>query len=233
VHHPDPPPTATQYALFVCFLVIGPAFGVLGGWMSRDRGRGVVLGALLASCAAWGGWLTSCVVAVVLFPHYPADPTPGEPLALVFTAPGLVAGAVALRIIRSRGVAPPRASVVDGRRAIGIATLALATGASLVWLHDWATTWPARRALPDGAVVIEEELLIDEFIGDYEYRLDARMSEEEFETWMRDLAMEPCPTSDSPTRWCRPGANPDAQVDSWGAFGRYENGIAHFGSWSS
>jgi hypothetical protein len=216
-------PTLTQYALAACFLVLGPAFGALAAVFARTRGVPVATAVLVASGASWGAWLVACVVAVVLFPGYPLRNAPPEWVAMLFTLPGIVAGALA--ILHARGD-----SVLDARTrraALLIAGVALLASAMLVEGHRQLTMWPARRHLPAGSVVLREEIVEDGFLPDYTYTMDAAMTHEQFDAWMRDLGLVPC----SPLgRWCRPGQPEDGE---WGARGSFDGSVGHFGSWDS
>ena len=114
---------------------------------------------------------------------------------------------------------------------LAIALLAAASAVALVELHIQGTTWPARRHLPPGAVVLREDILSD--ISDFDYTMEARMTRAEFDEWMEDLALQ-CVDTDGVTRCHHPSSSPDpAQVDSFGMSGWYEGGVGHFHSYSS
>lgn len=215
--------TPTQYALAVCFLILGPAFGLTGALLQWRREQSVVLGAVLASGASWLAWLFSCGVALALFPGYPRA-GPAALVAVTSTLPGLVAGAVVLKWLASRR-GPTRGDARHFRA--GGALLLAACGClsfALVAGHIRLITWPARRELPPGAEVLAEHGYEDTFLGDFRYEMDARMSEADFRTWMTRLGLRA--TSTDELRYEMDGS-------SCGATGEYREGVGHFTSWCS
>jgi hypothetical protein len=229
--HPTSP-TSTQYALFLCFMLLGPAMGVMAGFLAHQRARGVAGAALMTLVASWSGWVVSCVCAAVMFPTYPRSGVPSEPIAMLFVVPGFVTGGLALawvyRSARARGSA-------RGEAQVGLVLTALAALASvgLVQLHTYATMWPARRHLPTGAVVLREDILVDAFIGDFVYEMDARMTEGEFREWMQALELD-CVPAGAGLDCTSATSTPDPTApDASGKTGRYEDGVGHFNAFSS
>jgi hypothetical protein len=225
--HPVMSTTPTQYALGVCFLILGPAFAIAAALVQWRRRENVAFGMIAAGGASWLGWIVSCAVAVVLFPRYPVSGAPPEPVAMLFALPGLAAGAVVLRWLASRRDATrgsPRLFRTAGALLVVISgVLAFA----LVAIHVGITTWPARRELPASAVIVTEEAFEDTFLGDFTYDISARMSREEFRAWMQRLGLRA--TSDDRLEYEREGSNPQA----CGASGQYRDGIGRFSSWCS
>ena len=86
-------------------------------------------------------------------------------------------------------------------------------------------------ARPQGATgrrgVIEERAVVDDFLGDFEYVLTARMSESSFREWMRRLQVAP---TDDPNRY---GLPHDYIEHECGSEGRYADGVAEFHAWCS
>lgn len=219
--------TPTQFAFAIGILLLTPVVGAFGASLQRSRGRGAMSGFLLASGASWGGWIVGAFTAIALFPEYPGAGRPSEPVAMLFVLPGLLGGASALRWLATRGtvVRPPgRARRVGLGAAVVLAAL-LAVGGVLSKVE--IDMWPAMRALPEGAVVLEETALMDTFLGDYTYTLRARMSESEFREWMRRLDVEP---TEDPSRY---GAPRDGVEPECGRRGRYVDGVGAFRSWCS
>lgn len=75
--------------------------------------------------------------------------------------------------------------------------------------------------------MLEERALVDDFLGDYEYLLRARMSERSFHEWMRRLAIEP---TDDPSRYGAPGDTVETHCRTTG---RYEQGVGILHVWCS
>lgn len=225
--HPVISTTPTQYALGVCFLILGPAFGIAAALLQWRRRENVAFGVIAASGASWLGWIVSCAVAEVLFPRYPVSGGPPEPVAMLFTLPGLGAGAVVLRWLATRRD-PTRGSPRLFRTAGPLVVVISGVLAfALVALHVEMTTWPARRELPTSAVIVSEEAFEDTFLGDFRYDISARMSREEFRAWMQRLGLRA--TSGDRLEYERQGSNPHA----CGASGQYDDGIGRFSSWCS
>ena len=56
---------AAPAALFwTCVVVIGPAFGVAGGWVAGMRGTPILWGVLLGICGVYGGWFLGGLVSI-------------------------------------------------------------------------------------------------------------------------------------------------------------------------
>lgn len=217
-------PTATQYALACCFILIAPALGFVGAVVRRNRGGSPALGALIVAASSWTGWLASCVVAIVLFPGYPREAIP-EHIAMLFVVPGFVAAGAALAWIVSRR--PAKRERRDELR-VGIAGIALALVASagLVGAHRYLTVSLAIRSLPPTAVVLHEQReMYDDFLGDYFYSVTARMTPEQFRAWMQALDM-PHVSADE-------YGNPHESGGDCGERGRYADGIGTYQSWCS
>jgi hypothetical protein len=117
------------------------------------------------------------------------------------------------------------------RRAIALVAVVVMSALVAVasWLYERMTSWPARRALPRGAVVLSENAQITPVLGDYFYDLTARMTPDEFAEWMRRLDLAPCGYESAPLRWRGPVA-PDH--DEWGSGAVYDDGVGRFHSWS-
>lgn len=219
--------TPTQYALAVCFLIIGPAFGIIGALVQWRREANLWFGVVTGAGASWLGWIVACAVAATLFPRYPASGGVSEPIAMLATVPGLVAGAVVLRWLATRR-APTRNTPMPVRvGAAVLAVLGVALAVAFIRWHIGYTTWPARRSLPEQAVVVSEDGLIDTFIGDFRYTMSARMSHGEFLEWMRRLRLRP--NGPDRLRFEQGGSEPD----QCGAIGEYRDGIGYFESWCS
>lgn len=215
--------TPTQYAFGCCVLVLAPALGLIGAVVERDRGGSAALGAISVVGAGWAGWILSGSVAVALFPRYPREPIP-ETLAMLFVLPGLVsAGSVlafrATRRARTLGT-------VERERRVAATTLsvAFAIGIALVAGHRWLTRSPALRSLPAGAQLLHERrVTYDDFLGDYHYSVTARMTREEFATWMVSVGL-PRITDDE--------YGTDEHGDC-GARGTFVDGVGSYESWCS
>ena len=232
MQHPTSP-TPTQYALFLCFLVFGPAMGVMAGYLAHKRSRSAAFATLATTATSWGAWLVSCVCAAVMFPTYPASGTPSEAIAMLFVVPGFVAGGLALAWVHGRGERTSVGARSERIAGLVIALLAAVSAFALVELHIQGTTWPARRHLPSGAVVLREDILVDSFIGDHDYTMEARMTRAEFDEWMEDLALQ-CVDTSGVTRCRSASSSPDPTViNSHGKSGWYEGGVGHFHSFSS
>lgn len=220
--------TPTQYALFVCFLVVGPALAIAASYVQWQRGESVVFGAFVAAGASWFGWFVSCAAAALLFPGYPVSGHPAEPVAMLCTLPGgAITGLLALAWLASRR---PVTRGTRTRLLLVVSSLVLASAAvgwTLVSFHVWLMTPDARLVLPDSAVVVSEEGFSDDFLGDFTYSLTARMTLTDFHAWMLRLGLEPLPAA--PLRYERPGS------EDWdcGARGWYANGAGHYSAWCS
>jgi hypothetical protein len=225
--HPVVSTTPTQYALAVCFLIVGPALGIAATLVQWRRQENVAFGAIAACGASWLGWIVSCAVAVVLFPGYPAAGGPPEPVAMLFTVPGLAAGAVVLRWLASRR-APTRGSPrLFGAAGALVVAASVVLAVALVALHVDGTRWPARRELPTSAVILSEEAYEDSFLTDFRYEIDARMSHAEFRGWMQRLGLTPLSSEQSRYEDER------RDGEECGATGAYRDGIGHFTAWCS
>jgi hypothetical protein len=77
------------------------------------------------------------------------------------------------------------------RRWVWILGLAVVLALVGGWTIGELTTWPARRHLPAGAVVVEEKIQDELFLPDFTYELRARLSAEEFVEWMARLNVPP------------------------------------------
>ena len=217
--------TPTQYALAVCFLVLGPVFGVMGALLQWRREENVAFGAIVVVGASWLAWFVSCGVALVLFPGYPVSGAPPEPIAMAFTVPGAAAGILVLQWLATRR--PPTRG--DAKRFAAAGWLAVVVGVllsvGLVEGHARLTTSAARRALPASAVIVSEEAYADAFVGDHRYTLSARMSPAEFRDWMRRLGLRELPGR--ALDYEREGSS----MFDCGAEGWYRNGVGHYVSW--
>jgi len=146
---------------------------------------------------------------------------------MLFTLPGLAAGAVVLRWLASRR-APTRGSPTVFRAAGAfLVVISGVLALALVAIHVEMTTRPARRELPASAVIVSEEAFEDTFLGDFTYEISARMSREEFRAWMQRLGLRAI--SGDRLEYERVGSNPQA----CGASGAYRDGIGRFSSWCS
>lgn len=223
--HEEVATTPTQYALGIGVLLVAPVLASFAAAFERRRGGRPWRAAALVGIASWSGWLVSGIAAASLFPQYPRQPEPSEPIALLFTLPGLAAGGLALAWLIGRR---PRPRPSSGREKVvlGIVVVfAVSLAVAMVSVHVALTRWPGRRHLPSGADVVHERALADSFLGDFEYVLRARMCEEDFREWMRRLDVPP---TDDPAHF---GAPPDPFERRCGAEGHYEDGVGTFHSW--
>jgi hypothetical protein len=219
--------TPTQYALAICFLIIGPVFGIGAAIVEWRRERSVVSGAIVTTFASWVAWVAACVCAKALFPDYPSSGRPAEPVAMLFTLPGLLTGAFVIAT-RARRAPPVRGSARSAGVICGISLLVAAGLAVVLVIAERALTmYPARRELPSSAVILREETYEDTFLGDFTHELEARMSPEEFRAWMRRLDMHE--VSDAPLRFEAEGSSDSG----CGAHGVYEDRVGRFRSWCS
>lgn len=232
MQHPTSP-TPTQYALFLCFMVLGPAMGVMAGYLAHRRHQGAIIATLTTLAASWSGWVVSCVGAIVMFPTYPRSGIPSEPVAMLFVVPGLATGGLALAWIYTRSPRTTGTARHEAGVAMILVTLAAAACVGLVELHVYATTWPARWHLPPGATVLREDIRSDPFIGDFVYEMDARMTEAEFYEWMQALSLS-CAPSGAEILCTSPTSTPDPYApNAHGKNGSYRDGVGHFSAFSS
>jgi hypothetical protein len=215
--------TPTQYALGICFLFLGPAFGLAGGFLQWRRGLSVFAGMFAATGVSWMAWIGSCVLALFLFPEYPRHPS--EPVAMLFTLPGLVSGALVLRWTAKRRAPERGPRWLGPALGTGLIAAVAALSVAAISVHVRALEWPAYRELPDGATVIFERAYEDSFFGEYMYEMDARMTHDEFCAWMRRLGLRPrTPEERIFERGSMEG------LRGCGSRGEYEGGVARFRS---
>lgn len=219
--------TPTQYAFAICFLVVAPLLAIFAAYAQSAGGEHPWKGAVIAGGVSWAGWIASGVCAATLFPRYPAGGSPSEPVAMLFVLPGLLAGMATVRWFATRRV-PIRSSTLRTRMVLaGWIVVAAVLAVVLVAAHRSLTTWPGRRELPGSAEVIEERISEDDFLGDFEYVIRARMSERIFREWMRRLDVQP---TEDPTRY---GVPLDYGEHECGSEGTYADGVGTFRAWCS
>lgn len=225
--HPVIATTPTQYAFAICLLIVAPVLAIFAASAQRSRGENVWKGGLLVGGASWAGWIVSGAVAAMMVSEYPGSGSPSEVIAIWFVLPGLLSGGAALRwVVTHKPIVQP--SSRGQRLALG-GTVVVATLAAilLVRAHVRMTTWPGRRELPDHSQVTEEQVFSDDFLGDFEYVLRARMSESSFREWMRRLDVQP---TEEPGRY---GVPHDYSEHPCGSQGDYRDGVGAFHAWCS
>jgi hypothetical protein len=198
--------------------VVGaPLLGLLGSVVSHARGKGPLVGGGAVMLCAWIGTSLASAMSKWLFPD------PPDLLAAAFSLGGLGLGAAVLAWLTTDPVVEP-----PGRRAKELVAAGMVAGLLvsvwILWRAYRSTTWPARLALPDGAEVLEEHALSDDFLGDHTYRMRARMDEASYRAWMRELHVEP---TDDPRLH---GAGPDDFDRGCWAEGSYDGEVATFES---
>ena len=99
----------------------------------------------------------------------------------------------------------------------------MATALAAVVLGAWSvyqiTVWPARRALPWGSEVLEERVLVDGLLPDFDYTLRVRIDRARYILWIQRLGFVPCQEG---REYCAPHPNETATWD---------NGVATYSAW--
>ncbi|MFN7140236.1 MAG: hypothetical protein ACK4UN_12950, partial [Limisphaerales bacterium] len=139
--------TWAQATFAYCFAVLVPVAGFLFAKRRRQQGRSGIGGFFLGSGAMFLALVGCCLLAVALFPKYPAVPT-SEWLANAFTLPAI---AVVLLILWW-----PRPAVDQKKLVVRWSAIFLAFYVAGVVFTFRMTLWPYRAALPWNAREIRE-----------------------------------------------------------------------------
>lgn len=92
----------TAYIFISAFLFLCPACGVIGASQSVEGKPSIVIRVMafiLCTLLAYMGWLLGGFMVLQVFSHYPFK-SPEESVALLFTFPGIVTGALAVLMPR-------------------------------------------------------------------------------------------------------------------------------------
>lgn len=188
--------TITQAAFALFLLCCIPGFGVCGGLVCEFTRLRWFGGLAVGALGGFVGLCTSAVLAGARHPRYPLEGPP-EHTALLYLIPafvvgvGVVAGLERYGRTRQREDADAATVAANLRRG----KLLLRGGVSLAVVLILGTyslfVWPFHRALPWGATQVREETWTEGFLPDYTYTLKARISEDEFRSYVEALELTP------------------------------------------
>lgn len=178
--------TATQLAFAFFVFIATPGFGVCGALLYRPLKNGWIHGFLAASALSIFGLALSASLAVCLYPDYPAEGPP-EFLSMFFVLPGYFFGFLGLLFLKRF---PPH---TDQRPDLKLPKILLSAGVllslALTTALYFVVVQPEHRALPWSARQIQEYYWSETLLPDFQYCLKARISEDEFKTYVSKLGL--------------------------------------------
>jgi len=145
--------TWTQGAILYCVVVLALAAGIIAGIRGYRSGSAPLLRFALVSLAVACAAVAFCVVALWIFPGYPVTYVP-EPVAILFTAPAVLAAITAIWAAPLRTISGRRPPLLGSGLILGIYLFGI-----FVSYHIF--TSPLRIGLPVAASNIREHCWSD------------------------------------------------------------------------
>lgn len=174
--------TWAQLMFFYCGVVVVPVTALLFARSRSRQKRSWWGGFLFGGVVTAGVCALSMVLAILLFPEYPVRPT-DERGAVALTLPVAVTALYVLKRSHLQALDKTRRK----SRAMWTAGGVYLAG---LWLCYHATVTPLRAALPWGAAKIREWTWNEGFLPDFTTFLSARVSQVQFEEYVKRLKLE-------------------------------------------
>lgn len=179
--------TWAQCTFAFCFVVLIPAVGVLTAIRLKREGKSLLKGFFLGSGINLLTFVACCFIAHALFPRYPGQPVP-ELLANAFALPVPVAGVAVIWFVSRDRTKSRRFCLFSSAIVVALFTIG-------VYLCYEGTLWSFRKALPSSAQDIHESYWTDTLLPDYDYKLKAKITEEEFRRYVAKFGLTPHTTT--------------------------------------
>ena len=181
-------PTASQQVAVAVLLVLAPLVGSLARRAHRNADLPPRSSFSLGLGICWIGVGVGTVARWLLLPEYPTVDGPTEVAALPFALVGPAFGGAYLWRLHRRGLPVLKGFTTAACTKLFAAALLASVVAARGCVH--VAAWPAHRALPWGALIIEESESVSFIPADFTYVISAEMTEDQFLRWMENLALE-------------------------------------------